>query len=291
MARFKKIDQLIIQFIGSDNLPIIDLRATDDYESGHIIDSSHFPQSELFARLFQLPSKNIPLKLVGKCSQLKLVCEDLLKKNYLVDKTLVWSEEVKNELIRLNFLETGLQSKRLWRPAKVLERFISNFPYNVQRKRALDIAAGSGRDAVFLAMNGWDVSAVDYLPQAINKIGQLAELHQVSVKQYLLDLELEEKVLNNIKGLFDLIVVVRYLHRPLLEQIKQKINPGGFLVYQTFMEGCELFGKPKNPRYLLAEGELAKVFKGFEIIKDEVEYLEDGRPTNTFVARKNISIS
>ena len=54
------------------------------------------------------------------------------------------------------------------------------------------------------------------------------------------------------------------------------------------MQGCEntAIGRPRNPKFLLAPNELAEQFKGFELLLDELELLEDGRPVSAFIARK-----
>ena len=70
---------------------------------------------------------------------------------------------------------------------------------------------------------------------------------------------------------------------PLLPSL---LAPGGVLLYQTFMQGSEQFGSPRNPNYLLRPHELAQTFAELAILLDEVEYLEDGRPLSAFIARR-----
>ena len=57
-------------------------------------------------------------------------------------------------------------------------------------------------------------------------------------------------------GRFAGIVVTNYLHRPLMAQIAASLRPDGVLIYETFAIGNEAFGKPSNPAFLLARGEL-----------------------------------
>ena len=59
---------------------------------------------------------------------------------------------------------------------------------------------------------------------------------------------------------FDLIVVVRYLHRPLFPWIERSLAPGGILLYETFREGQQRFGPPRRARHLLRPGELTTTF-------------------------------
>jgi hypothetical protein len=65
---------------------------------------------------------------------------------------------------------------------------------------------------------------------------------------------------------FSGVLVFRYLHRPLFESIKQAILPGGIIVYETFIQGNEKYGRPKNPDFLLAKGELVEQFKDWQIL-------------------------
>ena len=85
---------------------------------------------------------------------------------------------------------------------------------------------------------------------------------------------------------FDLVFVIRYLHRPLFPYLKRIVKSGGVFMHQTFMQGSEVFGSPKNPNFLLKPNELALLFQDWAVLYDEIEYLEDGRPVSAFVARR-----
>jgi SAM-dependent methyltransferase len=61
---------------------------------------------------------------------------------------------------------------------------------------------------------------------------------------------------------FDAVVVTNYLHRPLLPALVDCLEPGGVLLYETFARGNERFGKPSNPDFLLAPGELLEAVRG-----------------------------
>ena len=59
---------------------------------------------------------------------------------------------------------------------------------------------------------------------------------------------------------YDGIIVSRYLHRPLLPILPEILDLGGVLIYETFMEGNERFGKPSNPEFLLHQNELLMLY-------------------------------
>ena len=63
-------------------------------------------------------------------------------------------------------------------------------------------------------------------------------------------------------GGFDGIVVTNYLHRPLFLHLFEALAAGGVLIYETFSEGNQLLGRPRNPDYLLKSGELLEQVKG-----------------------------
>jgi hypothetical protein len=61
---------------------------------------------------------------------------------------------------------------------------------------------------------------------------------------------------------FEAVVVVNYLHRPLLADIVGAVGRGGVLLYETFRRGQEEFGRPRNPDFLLDAGELLEAVRG-----------------------------
>jgi hypothetical protein len=76
---------------------------------------------------------------------------------------------------------------------------------------------------------------------------------------------------------FDLVLVTNYLHRPILPAIIGAVAPGGLLLYETFAQGNERFGKPRNPNHLLRAGELREAVSGrLDILA--FEELEMGPP-------------
>lgn len=94
-------------------------------------------------------------------------------------------------------------------------------------------------------------------------------------------------------GMYDLINVSRYLHRPLFHNIRSAIRMGGFIFYHTFLDGAQAFGHPTKPEHLLQEKELYDQFGprfGFDVLCNMKHSLSDGRPTSFFVARKIVCV-
>lgn len=127
----------------------------------------------------------------------------------------------------------------------------------IARGRVLDLACGSGRHARLLAGLGHEVTAVDREPQPLTAVR-------------FIQADLEDGGPWPLPGEeFQGIVVANYLHRPLFPLIERSLAPGGVLIYETFMAGNERFGKPSNPAFLLAPGELWTAFGGLHIIAFE----------------------
>jgi len=119
----------------------------------------------------------------------------------------------------------------------------------------LDLACGSGRNARWLAEQGWQVEAVDRNEAAVARLQQISGLHAFQA-------ELENGRWPFAGRTFDGIVVCRYLHRPLLPLLAECLATNGVLIYETFMLGQEEFGRPQNPDFLLKTNELLDVYAG-----------------------------
>ncbi|WLI87860.1 class I SAM-dependent methyltransferase [Massilia sp. R2A-15] len=76
------------------------------------------------------------------------------------------------------------------------------------------------------------------------------------------------------------IVVTNYLHRPLMAQLAASLRPDGVLIYETFAIGNEAFGKPSNPAFLLAPGELLDIARacGLRVLAFEDGYTATPKP-------------
>jgi len=132
----------------------------------------------------------------------------------------------------------------------------------------LDLACGGGRHARLLAARGHATVAVDRDPAA------LARAAGPGIATLQCDLEGEGAAWPFAPGRFAGIVVTNYLHRPLFAQLAAALAPGGILIYETFAQGNERFGKPSNPAFLLAPGELLDMARDHGLT---VLAYEDGR--------------
>jgi SAM-dependent methyltransferase len=128
---------------------------------------------------------------------------------------------------------------------------------------ALDVACGSGRNAQWLAREGFTTLGVDRngdAVAAVNDIGRRLALPLTAVVR-----DLEAGPLSMGEAAYDVIVVVHYLHRPLVPSLLTALRPGGVLVYETFTTAQAVRGKPTNPAFLLEPGELRRLVAPLDV--------------------------
>lgn len=132
--------------------------------------------------------------------------------------------------------------------------------------RALDVACGAGRHAIFLAEHGWQVTAVDASRVGIKLTNERAHERGVNVDARVADLEQGEFVIE--PEAYDLICVCYYLQRDLFPQIRAGVRDGGTVIAAIHMVDEAPHVKPMNPAFLLQPGELRAEFRGWEILHD-----------------------
>ncbi len=135
----------------------------------------------------------------------------------------------------------------------------------------LDVACGGGRHARFFARLGHPVDAVDRDTVAI---AALAGAPGVSA----LCAEIEIGSWPYAGRQFAAVVVINYLHRPLFPALLAALAPGGVLIYETFAQGNEAYGRPANPDFLLQRGELLRAVGATRIVAYEDLYVDQPKP-------------
>lgn len=131
-------------------------------------------------------------------------------------------------------------------PSSWVRRFADRL---VQGGRILDVAAGRGRHSRFLLEQGFRVTAVDCETAGLEDIPALEVVAA----------DLENAPWPFGERRFDGIIVTNYLHRPLFQPLIDALESGGVLVYETFEMGNAQYGRPANPDFLLAPGELLAI--------------------------------
>jgi tellurite methyltransferase len=142
--------------------------------------------------------------------------------------------------------------------------FLGKNLHLLPKGKALDIAAGEGRNAVCLALYGCDVDAVDLSPVGLKKARMLAKEMGVKIHTLVADLDTFEID----KERYDLIVNFYYLSRKLIPKMKKGLKKGGRIIFETYVvDQRDLHtGGPRHLKYFLKHNELLRLFKGFRIL-------------------------
>jgi SAM-dependent methyltransferase len=134
------------------------------------------------------------------------------------------------------------------------------------RGRALDVACGAGRNALFLAEQQFRVMAIDISDEALGQLRHEAKSRELSIDAQQVDLEINPVLP---RGPFELVLVLFYLHRQLLPLLRKAVRPGGVIVLRTFSSAGPFAGGPDIPDFVLRPGELLEVFADWEILLHE----------------------
>jgi tellurite methyltransferase len=140
-------------------------------------------------------------------------------------------------------------------PSPIVKKFYKMAPGGI----ALDIAAGTGRNAIFLAEKGFQVDAVDISDVGLRKISKRhPNLHPVCIDIDTFDIPRDR---------YGLILNIRFLSRRLFPDMHRGLIRGGVLICETYLEATERkLSSPLCHDYLLKENELLQAFRSLRII-------------------------
>lgn len=147
-------------------------------------------------------------------------------------------------------------------PSNFLAEILSAEAWSLPPGRALDIACGMGRNALFLAARGFEVTALDISAVALAVARRRALAMSLAVSWQQVDLE----QIHLPQAQYDLIVNFNYLQRSLISQIHSALAVGGHVIFETYLIDQKEIGDPKNPEYLLAHNELLDRFRACRVL-------------------------
>jgi SAM-dependent methyltransferase len=154
-------------------------------------------------------------------------------------------------------------------PSQWVQRFASRVSSDAA---VLDLACGAGRHGRRFLERGNTVTFVD---QNINSLGDLETNPNATVIQA----DLENAPWPFSSERYGCITVVNYLWRPRIGRLLCHLDLGGLLLYETFAEGNEEYGRPRNPDFLLHRGELFECLRGHcRVLAYEQRTISDPRP-------------
>ena len=144
-------------------------------------------------------------------------------------------------------------------PAAVLTENLHWLP---AKGRALDIACGTGLNAIFLAKQGLQVDAWDISDTAIRLLSRQAQLSGLSIQPVQMDICAGSLTPNR----WDVIVNCHYLDRSIIPDMRAALTPGGLLFIQTFTADKQVDLGPSNPQFLLQKDELLGLTQNMEVL-------------------------
>ena len=177
----------------------------------------------------------------------------------------------------INFNDT------LHQPAQFLVENIDLLP----RGRALDVAMGSGRNAIYLARMGFQVEGMDASREVVEEALARARKEGISIQTRVEDLE---KIPYIDEEAYDLVICFNYLQRSLMPQMKNWVRPMGMLLYETFIVDQVQFGKPHSPYHLLRHNELLHTFQDFRVLRYR-EGIVDGKKAIASILAQKVLLS
>ncbi len=276
---------------------VLDARDERAYAAGHLAGSGNIARADFVARRAELPPRDAPVLVIAEDAAHAAEAAEALE--------MLRYQDVSYLKAPLDRLAGGLSERgpadRLWRPAPLLDEALALLDSILPAERpgggpgtrpgraprdlhALDVACGSGRDAVHLALHGFRVEARDHDEEALARARELAARNGVTIRTMRCDLE--RPGLRPPRRHFDLVTCFRFLHRPLFPWMEAALAPGGWLVYETFLVGQARFGRPRRAHFLLEPGELARAFPSLETLRYEERDPEGGPVMARLIARK-----
>ncbi len=146
-------------------------------------------------------------------------------------------------------------------PSPLLVKWIGEAPPG----KALDLAAGMGRNAFFLAERGYEVTAVDLSPTAIRRARKQARKKSLPIEWIEADLDSY-----TLPGRYDLIVIsFFYINKKLAPAIMEALNAGGVLIYENHMLPPQHPEEAAEHSFHFQPGELRALFPGLKLLHYE----------------------
>ena len=320
-------EDVVGEWVETQTVRVVDLRGAEEYMGCRLPYSASFPAPEYAVLAHLLPPRKTQVGIVVPSPMTPEAIEVAarIRQHYPVLFALSM-ESYRASAASLASLPAPVEgchptpsSSVMWTPCPVLATHFGGIADALETGRegsgkkgvVLDLGCGSGRDAVYMAMDERiDVAiGIDNFEAQMPKIRVLAEAAGVGDKVRPVVLDLEDRPMEGVggggedldrvvgeamaalspcEGSLDVVIMARYLYRPLWAWVARALAPGGFVIVHTFTIGCKAFGKPRREKFMLKDGELGAAFPGWEVWDDSVVCIEDGRPLSSFVARKPV---
>lgn len=168
-------------------------------------------------------------------------------------------------------------------PAKFLAE---NFDFLRPQSKILDMGMGEGRNAVFMAQKGHNVTGIDISSVAVKKAYMLAKEFKVRIKGVVASLE-KYKIPDES---FDAIICFYYVDRSLISKIQKWLRPGGVLIYEayTLRQKDKMDFRKEPDSYFLKPQELLTMFPTMQVLKYEEPLHEKNYRASIILKKPNL---
>jgi SAM-dependent methyltransferase len=250
---------------------LLDIRPAADFAARHLPRAAGIAASEIVARSCELPPHNRALVVCAEDPrEAARVAATLRARGWtrcapLLDPVSAWSGP----------WETGPGRERLWEPAPALRRWADRIP----RGTVLDLGCGSGRNAVYLALLGHRVTAVDRLPEALETAERLAARNGVALTTLRADLRGSDPPIRDADlpaGGLAAVVMVRFTAPGLHPWVARSVRPSGLVLLESFAAEEVDRGRMRRRSQTLDPGRARAAFAGWTRLEDYEGPDEDG---------------
>lgn len=149
------------------------------------------------------------------------------------------------------------------------------------RGKVLDLGMGEGRNAVFLATQGYEVTGVDFSQKALSHARALSQEKKVKIRIINKDL----RFFKIPKKSFDVILNIFYLNKDNIDEIIEGLKENGIVVVEMHVESQKKYEKKRHHRDLLKPGELRHHFQKLKILK--YQEIDTGREVVARIIAQN----
>ena len=199
----------------------------------------------------------------------------VLLTEFLIDRLTIWLRKAEPPLpnvtgsvgVRLTYPRP--RTNVVGPPASSPSPFLLNNVHLLPKGKVLDVAAGQGRHALYLASQGYEVIGLDRDTTALDALARSAtDYHLAKLSTWELDLETNPDSPPSLGDeIYDGILVFFYLFRPMFPSILRALKPGGVLMYETFLiDNHRQFHHPRRKEFCLDHNELLHLTTGLRVL-------------------------
>lgn len=277
MTSFRTIDhEEARRLLGTGEVTVLDVRTPGEYEQlGHIPHAWLLPVDLIASAPAVLPKEDRPV-LVYCEHGVRSVAASRLLSAAGIDHVLNLAGGLAVWTGPREFGPGVLRGPSPW--------LIQNADLLPRGGKVLDVACGRGRHALLLASAGFEVRAIDRDPDAIAFVRDTADRLALKLNAEVVDLETDPPP-DLGSSTYDAVLVFNYLHRPLVPALRAATKPGGRIFYETFTTRQAERGHPRNPAFLLKDGELIAMMAPVTILRSREGDI-DGRFIASVVAER-----